>query len=74
MSGVWVPIEHAPKDQVIDLWGSETERGGCRRWPDCWWSGTFQFQLEPAGWYCRLGGAAFRIWPTHFMEIPEGPK
>lgn len=74
MSGVWVSIEHAPKDQIVDLWGSKTEDDERCRWPDCWWSGTFQFQELPDGWYCRLGGAPFRIWATHFMEIPEGPK
>jgi hypothetical protein len=74
---MWIRIERAPKDGVIDLWGSEKPNGMKRRWPDCWWGPTFpQGGRTLANWYCRLGTKVFRVYPTHYMdttEIRKGP-
>jgi len=59
-----------------------------RRWPDCCWSPQVVrpsglVMNLPDGWYAPVrqppywdGTAAdwFRVYPTHFMEIPEGPR
>ena len=72
---VWVKIDHAPKRDVVDLWGSQQPRGGMMRWPDCWWGPSFPDSGAPpiVGWYCRLGETILEIFPTHYMIPPKGP-
>lgn len=82
---VWVDIAHAPKDRPVDLW--VVERGKGRRVADCWWSQAFDAMGSPVedgfnGWCSgEYRPSSFNPYPprisgtpTHYMEIPEGPK
>lgn len=72
----WRLIERAPKNDVVDLWGSERDGGGCLRWPDCWWGPSeLSEEVLGEGWFCRMGRGTlpFRIWPTHWRPVPGRP-
>jgi hypothetical protein len=73
----WRPVETAPQDGVVDLWGSAEREGGAGcRWPDCWWGPAgLSDEVLPEGWFCRLGAGTlpFRIWPTHWRPVPGRP-
>lgn len=87
---VWVSIAHAPKDRAVDLWGYDCTEAQSRalmmphpeprRFADGFW-GSPQY-TRPSGlvmnhdesWYRRDGDKHHRIWPTHYMEIPEPPN
>ncbi len=67
----WQPISTAPKDgEHVDLWAHGQRRA------DCFW---VQDDPDCGYWrqcYAEFPSGAFdlRYAPTHWMEIPEGPK
>lgn len=80
MSGVWVSIEHAPRDGTpVDLWVRDGDTGS--RVTDARWKRPAGLDVEA---WCILVpdfGWDHVVWPdstrrciTHFMLIPEGPR
>lgn len=59
----WLPIETAPKDELIDILVGE------RRFTDCWWDTTCEEYRTTgnANMMIRLKNA------THWMPLPEAP-
>jgi hypothetical protein len=61
----WLPIERAPRDQVIDLWATEAglmmpfRLMPFRRFTDCWWKSSPQIE---------------RALPLGFIAIAFGPS
>lgn len=74
-SGVWQPIETAPKDKVIMLCVEGYQPASGRWWPvdSCWtsfdWEGHFESDAEVTAY---VNGTSYE--PTHWMPLPAGPS
>lgn len=68
----WQPIETAPKDQSILVYGVwQSELGGSTDEPCIWmaWFSYDMWHVEGTDYY-----ACYVINPTHWMPLPQPPK
>lgn len=75
----WKPIETAPKDGTrIDLWATNGNMIGPRRFVDCSWSeikrGGLIVRTEELGAWSYPRMDKDHLKPTHWMLPPEPPK
>lgn len=81
-SGVWQPIETAPKDgTVIDLWAPSGDR-----WSDCFWGKPVHecgemgqhcdsdWHSAAPNWVFSMFNEFLHVPPTHWLPIPAGPN
>ena len=70
----WQPIETAPKDADILLYGPSSD--GPRVTEGYWMKAQYDYEFDrthPAFWFSMDGGFTKKYPPTHWMPLPEPP-